>query len=334
MAPPHFHQFPRLPAELRLQIWETACSTYGTSYPNLQYVNIQDGEVSSIPWSKGKGNKSAYLIDGGLWRACKEPRQVIARHSHFDYWLRIQRKSFGNNGLLRSSITDNSGGYEAGQPAIIDASKTEEECRVLVYPASDIFCIQMDDWQTLKSDHSDDPSSQDDVYIYMSSLRCESHLRDLKTKNIAFEYDSSWLTDMPRSRYDCMLRETSARSCLVYLFYEKANPLSMRGVDIWIVDNEAKWFKDPSQQHETVYRDCDSEYIEIKWRDCADRWGDGPDVSAYAFEKIVRNMYPHNGLSRPTRHLFKLLVRRHNEVKRTTSRCKKECRRMGWCSCN
>ncbi|KAI0156429.1 hypothetical protein GGR57DRAFT_511386 [Xylariaceae sp. FL1272] len=100
-----FHPFPRLPAELRLMIWEAALhphepSAQFFSLANKRYnrceedlymgVAAKEGSDLAAPRCRQTGelswttnNRSAYMIDHGLWTASKESRAVMLKyHQH------------------------------------------------------------------------------------------------------------------------------------------------------------------------------------------------------------------------------------------------------------
>lgn len=100
-----FHLFPRLPGELRNLIWDNAVRN--TNLPGVHFfsegkpllphqhflgyhlnreaycANLGMSQtplsVSNRPPSWIEGNKSSYLIDAGMWTACKESRAVMKR---------------------------------------------------------------------------------------------------------------------------------------------------------------------------------------------------------------------------------------------------------------
>ena len=146
-----FHRFNQLPAELRLQIWEAACQPLPTrSNRGIHYVAAKDGLIVAKPdnWSQSPGtgdaSRSAFLIDGGLWRAYKESRNAISKHTRFNDWARVHKQAITIN-VLDTCRADWAGGEDSMHPAFIETSKGEGDCRVLVYPYRDIFCIQVDD---------------------------------------------------------------------------------------------------------------------------------------------------------------------------------------------
>ncbi|KAF5663643.1 tetracycline resistance protein [Fusarium heterosporum] len=370
MAPSVFHPFARLPVELRLQIWEAACVKSPASYRGLQYIDVWNEEAVPIPcdWPKSPGhfittnfNRSAYLIDGGLWRACKESREIIAKYTQFEDWVGIQRKAIIDSKSFYKYNADSSDGNKSHHPAIIGASEGEEECCMLVYPANDIFCIQVDDWADLKEQGSDPE-------IYMSFIRCkrddrkdyhaDEHEDDagwqrpqkLQLENIGLEFDNSWLVDLPDHVYD-LAYENSARGYLTNLLKQKADyldPLDFEREAIWIVDKWAKWFSNADEHHGTVYRDCDGEYIEVYCDDLVNPYSDdekAPNAAGF-LRKLVRLGFDDfyyqpespGGWFGPwgpePEKIVRLLVRRDNEVKEVTGKCKNKCFRIGWCICS
>ncbi|KAL6923404.1 hypothetical protein FSST1_000678 [Fusarium sambucinum] len=327
-----FHPFARLPVELRLQIWGVACLVSTPSDRRLQYVDVQDGEVVSSPcnWHQYREqippqskNRSSYLIDGGLWKACKESREVIAQHSHFYDWVRIQKQAIVDNDSFSKCPADWPGGHESAHPAIIDTCQDEDECRMLVYPARDIFCIQVEDWVALQQPHYDPE-------IRMSFIRYNNdYHHELIPNNITLEFGRSWLTDVPDWIYDLRM-ENSARGYLSYLL-DKNDSVRIDVEGLWIIDKEAKWFTNLSKHHATMYRDCDAEYIEVDWADVVNYTGDESPATASKFiQKLDRlfisSSYPSDadfdhslGRGGPVpQDVLRLLVRRDNEVKDPT----------------
>jgi hypothetical protein len=253
------------------------------------------------------------LIDGGLWRACKESRKVIARHSHYDGWLRIQKTAIREGRAFPLLSADWSGGEDEVHPALVETGEGEEGCRMLVHPSRDIFCIQVDNWIALQQDLHD-------IELEMSFIRIKkcfipSLLDQLSVSNIALELDESWLDDIPCTVSQAK-RENSARGYFAYLYSKfSRNGLSFEG--LWVMDKEAFWFDEDSQDHVTVYRDCDVEYGEVKWSDAVNY--DTPDaiINASHFMLEIGNWMverqPHYIHPEPE-EVWRLLVRRDKEV--------------------
>ncbi|KAF4967968.1 hypothetical protein FSARC_4580 [Fusarium sarcochroum] len=124
MALKSFHQFPRLPAELRIMIWKAALrpsdATRGAlhhfhmvhhrnhrlSAQPLNLVNMEwpygrrlpsNFHATCVPCSQHtlcsplgrKGTRSAYFWDSGMWLACWESRYVIGNHFKAQKWKRL-----------------------------------------------------------------------------------------------------------------------------------------------------------------------------------------------------------------------------------------------------
>ncbi|KAH6954850.1 hypothetical protein DER45DRAFT_540992 [Fusarium avenaceum] len=366
MAPSISHPFTRLPVELRLQIWEAACVGSPATRPGLQYVDLRNDRAVAMPcgWPKAseqisatKINRSAYLIDGGLWRACKESREVIAKRTHLEDWVRIQKRTIVDADRYLKYNSDRPGGNEY-HPAFIDTCEGEEECRMLVYPANDIFCIQVDNWIDLK-EQGYCPEIYMSLILYKSNDREDDNDDDydwpaLYLMNIALEFNSTWLVDLPDHEH-YLTDENSVRGYLAYLIKEKAFhgcDLNIEGEGIWIVDKEAKWFNkehhdNTDRHHDTVYRDCDGEYVEV-FRDQFVHYyrSDGGEPNAAVFLQRLDLMHIVDGYFSPwggewiessgpkSEKIVRLLVRQDNEVKETTWRCKSKCDRLGWCICS
>ncbi|KAF5000434.1 hypothetical protein FGRMN_1765 [Fusarium graminum] len=358
MIPSVFHPFARLPVELRLQIWEAACVRFPASHRGLQYIDVRDGEAVPIAcdWPKAPGqftttnsNRSAYLIDGGLWRACKESRERAI----------VDSKPFHKYSAAWSGVN------ESPHPAIIDACEGEEECRMVVFSANDIFCLQVDDWTDLKmqgsvpdistslirhkrDDRADD-RADDHEYDYEYDIRLPG-LQKLHLENIGLEFDSSWLVDLPDHIYD-MAYENSTRGYLANFLKEKADYLSLfttQREGMWIVDKRAGWYNNADTHHDTIYRDCDGEYIEVYCNDLADSYssdGEFPNAATFLRELVIlgfddcfsvpaspgRSMGPWNPEPKDE---VRLLVRRDYQAKEVAGRCKNKCFRIGRCICD
>ncbi|KAJ4126972.1 hypothetical protein NW768_008593 [Fusarium equiseti] len=323
-----FHPFDRLPVEVRLQIWESACFATTTSERCLQYVTVKDRRVIPLPchWrqsqvetSLDEKNKSAYLIDGGLWRACKESRKVIAQYSRYYDWLRIQEMAVQRNLYFSTFSADWAGGEDAVHPALIETCEGEEECCMLVYPARDIFCIKADNWKALQHDEPD----KFELEMSFIRKRYKDELipplwSELSVNNIALEFDRSWLESIPDYLRE-VKEEYSSRGYFGYLLFKHAmDTLSING--LWIIDKEAKWFDRHYEQHDTVYRDSDTEYVEVEWSAVIHLQSDEILANSSDFMYWVDDWlqeYWHNyaDLNAPEpKEIFRLLVRRGNEV--------------------
>ncbi|RFN48980.1 hypothetical protein FIE12Z_6828 [Fusarium flagelliforme] len=270
-------------------------------------------------WSQSPGtsdsSRSAFLIDGGLWRACKESREAIAKHTRFYNWARVHEQAIAID-PLDNCRGDWAGGDNSTHPAFIETCEGEEQCRVLVYPHRDIFCIQVDDWKSLQRGIFDSD-------LEMTFVHSNSHCVPprIVVANIAVKFDDSWLENIP----NCLSRlqgEISARGFFGSLLLEYHRNLGYLDA-LWIIDKDAWWYDTLSQDHDTVYRDGDEEYVEVDWSHIVHF-----RPSASTFMKKIDGFlidYPGlGGLNYPSnlrpRDVFRLLVRRdHGENSRFNS---------------
>ncbi|KAL2015398.1 hypothetical protein VTK56DRAFT_5536 [Thermocarpiscus australiensis] len=101
---------------------------------------------------EGLGNRpSAYLIDGGLWTACRESRRVIQRKFDSQAWDKARRDRYRNRG--RAGIGYPAGANENEMPAtgyFAPESGNAESYRIFtVFPHQDLFYLQPYNLETL-----------------------------------------------------------------------------------------------------------------------------------------------------------------------------------------
>ncbi|XEU96044.1 hypothetical protein FSHL1_001329 [Fusarium sambucinum] len=217
MATASFHLFSRLPTELQLMIWEEACATQQPHQRAIHHVDIvvhsQDLLLEVI--HPGFGNDpfgSACLVNFGLWKACRESRWVITRHFNHDRY----------NGWTKMKIRGT-----AGSP--------NSYC--LVDRNEDIFCIRANDWE-------DDPA---ECRLWFVGIT-----RALNVKNVAFEFDPTWLIDLPEDGF-VLKRESSPRGLLTHLLEDYA--FISRSPHVWLIDRETIWLTPKLPKPICVYGD-------------------------------------------------------------------------------
>ncbi|KAI1193263.1 hypothetical protein F5X97DRAFT_44605 [Nemania serpens] len=157
-----FHSFPLLPKELRDQIWEDCVHTFEPSAQFFSFFSYEhreheldelsgqavgcaerfratiaaprSRETGEISWSRH--NKSAYLIDHGLWTACWESREVIEKRYN------RQGRIWGDP-LKLSSVSR--------WPADTLAGSFQENGRLRCFtisPAADLICLKPFNYRT------------------------------------------------------------------------------------------------------------------------------------------------------------------------------------------
>lgn len=191
-----FHQFSDLPRELRDMIWSFAIRDdnpgvhiFGSLYlkknnrtesRRLMSCGKKSWAYAALPWrhyfdsldeNRSDENVSTYLIDGGLWTACKESRLIMEKHFRQSEWPKAQKCDEYYGGLTKENFKIPATGYFQGG---------ELHC-LTVFPHRDLFVLQLDDIAKGGWWHSG-----------LNSPLGEN-LRDCKgARHIAIEYRPEW----------------------------------------------------------------------------------------------------------------------------------------------
>ncbi|KAJ4003692.1 hypothetical protein NW752_011113 [Fusarium irregulare] len=257
-----FGSFPNLPAELRLQIWEEACHEAcrerEANHPGVQYTIVRESSPTRIdlvhqPVHLDGNARSGTMRDGGLWLACKESRDAIEEHCP--------------------------NGPGSGGKVLIG-----DEWSYYVHPSHDIFCIQ--DPEKIKHD---DVHSALHICTWVSPRTDYFH----KVKNIAIEFDPSWIKWLPRT-YKNMSAESTPRGFLARLLrsqYMNDN----HQTTVWLIDNEMKWSRRPSYycgiapepDYHEAFINCHETYVEV---DPVDACRYCPDKRSVAIRTFLCNL--------------------------------------------
>ncbi|RGP65904.1 hypothetical protein FLONG3_9036 [Fusarium longipes] len=186
MALTTFHPFPRLPFELRTQIWEAACLELCRSFRGIHYVTVGSLDVAPLShnWDGSKPkNNSIYLWDAGLWTACQESKRVIAKH-----WEKQPRPEHDVDIYNCCSYEEANYYYDTFWPewdfrntvTMLYSRVDGEHWRQMVDYRKDLLCVTVDDWEfvAIKSDDID-------LQIFL-----------FHDHDVAIEFDPSWLVDL------------------------------------------------------------------------------------------------------------------------------------------
>ncbi len=198
-----FHPFPRLPKELRDAIWALAIrpeqpsahfftvfdSSNDAEWSALSRVSIRhplqarcgpatpeshatdESQERQFSWSQG--NRSAYLIDSGLWTACTESRNAIERRFKVSEW----KKTFKNSSTR--DIFEN----PPVAPAVVSfTSESEWQC-CSTYPKTDVFFLRLFN-----------PTTIDWKFLW-STVPIFQHEEGFFANHIALDYDPSWFKE-------------------------------------------------------------------------------------------------------------------------------------------
>ncbi|KAI1777492.1 hypothetical protein F4818DRAFT_457321 [Hypoxylon cercidicola] len=199
MEPRTFHPFSWLPKELRDAIWDLAirsdrpsthfftvfdCSNdvewsvlsqysmrhqdvtrCGLAAPQNQTSNHHQQQFS---WTKG--NRSVYMVDSGLWMACRESREAMERRFRVTEWDIERETMFFSN--PRGDMPD--------APATASFTSNGEKQRCLIYPKSDLILLQ--------------PYSPDTVYCnyLIRTVPIFDRAIMFYVSHVAIDFDPQW----------------------------------------------------------------------------------------------------------------------------------------------
>ncbi|KAH7245427.1 hypothetical protein BKA59DRAFT_544702 [Fusarium tricinctum] len=339
MASSTFHPFSRLPTELRLKIWEAACFPFQQHHKGLHYVELLTvGDYSTrmrqmkrknqhldSDHSSNSANPSAYIWDVGLWKACKESREVILRHLNIDNPIKVRTDIQEDSSRPVSREND---GNDVQLGYLYNRDNSQQH-KLAVRPSQDIFCIRGGNWRP--PEYSFEFT---DIWIPLVNQAWYA----LKICNLAFEFDPSWNNNLSKSgfRLSEMIKENSPRGMFAKALYHTAD--GNTSPQLWIIDKSTPWLRSTDQDIHTVYYDCKHAYVEIAWEDTRSdttkqaRYGlasefiedlsflGQDDYNSYRFRaemSRLSNSYL-NTAEFDVKDAVKLLVRRDNEVKQFT----------------
>ncbi|KAF4945718.1 hypothetical protein FGADI_11721 [Fusarium gaditjirri] len=261
MSPATFHPFPNLPVEIRLQIWEDACFDWRSGRFGLHYIKLNENRQLAplnCEWqTTGPRNRSAYLWHAGLWTACKESRDVAAKHWRNQGWPDIQKntkdKSLGDVIWffsepfpppihLRKGLIHRKGDYEPWHQV------TGME--------RDIFCVTAESWEPLVRNWKPLHVDAEDEW--------GRHFIDDVT-NIAVEFDPSWYQTIEKFSPDtCVSDYPPSLAFLIRLLLDQAHNKESRKA-VQLIDRNVLWHVDDERlaRYHPIFVDCDHEYFEI-----------------------------------------------------------------------
>ncbi|KAF4997966.1 hypothetical protein FGRMN_3486 [Fusarium graminum] len=230
-----FHQFPDLPRELRDMIWNfvirddrPGVHIFGQYDPNkknmpesrpLFSAHVKSKTYSAPSWRNyfpapdlnvSDMDVSTYLIDGGLWTACKESRLVIDKHfdqsSWPDYFENLRRTHAlrGTNDVFR-------------MPATGQFARGSLHC-LTVFPNRDLFVLQLDSIEDL-----DWAAIGYDLPLGGCTLGWNG------SRHLAIEYQQEWVEPSPHSNRH-----------FINLFINAIFELEDKVERLWFIDHSLK----------------------------------------------------------------------------------------------
>jgi hypothetical protein len=272
-----FALFPRLPCELRLQVWEFALRPFSAHKGGINYVyaiyeaDAADADTKPLTiasWSRGieKGierkegqflcnraqngvssdpsHRSACLWDSGLLTACWESRDVIMRRCK-KYQQSTQPSRWAPYWPSY---------YE--EPSILHATDQDEDWYILCQRYKDIPCFTFPNWELLSKDESTE------VGVHKIPLHdmCEFHGAEIV---FALEFDASWILNWPKNDFD-IFDEASPRGYIARLLREYVRHPGASVCLIWLMDRKAApWETSESLEIPCrIFYDMDHDYVE------------------------------------------------------------------------
>ncbi|KAL9560900.1 hypothetical protein ACKAV7_014929 [Fusarium commune] len=254
---PAFHYFKRLPIEIRLKIWEAACLPCTDADHGLHYVTLDVVEEGGEDDEDEKWFENSVIFDANL-EGYFEEFEVESDDTGY-VTLRALKRPGEKSSKTTNPVNKSAYLWDAGLckdfPSTIVPFKKNEKWLPLVRTTHDIFCI---DTTKLKS------LSRSLFGMKLLAPFLGTRIFTIKERwNIAFKFDHSWNNAFP-SRENILKRENSPRGLLAH-WVEVLSEESVPAPNLWIVDDDVRWVARPGQVFETVYRDCDADYVQINW---------------------------------------------------------------------
>ncbi|KAF5681530.1 tetracycline resistance [Fusarium circinatum] len=341
---PTFELFSRLPTELRLKIWESACLLYSSRIEGgLHYVTV-DAVDTEDTWKADyihpvhdnpnlEGSIFDYEGDGyvalraleypcdktGNSLSLVKPPNKSAYLWDAGLWLActesrevVSKHSYSKEWLAcreQPLQSDERPWYRKDFPsAIVPQNKSEKWCP-LVKPNCDMFCIDTSNLEAIPQ------------YPYMDMMLLVPFFGTKKFTvignwNIAFKFDRSWNENFPFNWSDLMEREDSIRSRL-------ANSLSHEQVavdpvpSLWIIDDTVHWIAQSHQTYRAAWRDLEDEYVAIDWDETRSNMVDRTQGAVTYFLNALQHLADNDDYfyhSPPFSLSIGLLVRRGNQL--------------------
>ncbi|KAF4904676.1 hypothetical protein CGCF415_v001560 [Colletotrichum fructicola] len=217
-----FHSFSKLPAELRLSIWELAVRPTDPDHPGAHFFSVQRDiktgkrfttfpsftQKSKPLWKED--NPSAYFYDFGMWTACKESRTVVIKQMGGRY-----------KDLRRGK-----------NRAVAHIRHGQEDITFGLLPRQGLLCIQLPDTENLDP-YKDDPLS------YLNIRMNWSVYWESNPDAIAFEYDESWAFDPEEDYIGAMMAEPGPRGAFLKLL-DRAISDEFFGVHLFLIQYGSK----------------------------------------------------------------------------------------------
>ncbi|KAF5534181.1 hypothetical protein FMEXI_11427 [Fusarium mexicanum] len=243
-----FHPFPRLPYELREQIWQDACFQLAERRRNIYYVYMDENRniwprdydwKTDDPSNRFGYTWHSYIWHVGLWTACRESNYAVREFEDLYFGLPRPRRCM----------------------RVVSPQKCDSLPRDQVIDLTeDICCINTDSWGSLLrpwepiSLHTDDP-------------RPRKQLK--KPRNIGVKFDPSWEEELQKAVentcFDTVLRDFSPPlAFMIRLLFEVAREVFRGRSKVMLIDDESEWQSFDTEGHGGCrIFDIGQEYVEL-----------------------------------------------------------------------
>ncbi|KAF5593216.1 uncharacterized protein FSUBG_9892 [Fusarium subglutinans] len=241
-----FHFFPRLPFELREQIWQDACLQLGPSerLRNIHYMYMDENRNiwprdydlrTDDPSNRSGYTWHSYIWHVGLWTACRESHYAVRDFE--DLYFRLPRP----RRCMRVISAQHSDSLPRSQ--VIDLTQ-------------DICFITTDSWESLLRPWRP-------IYVQTEDARGRRRLR--KPQNIGVKFDPSWEEELENACFATVLRDFSPPlAFMIRLLFEVAREVFRGRSKVMLIDDESEWQSFDTEGHGgcRVF-DSGQEYVEL-----------------------------------------------------------------------
>ncbi|KAF4945719.1 hypothetical protein FGADI_11722 [Fusarium gaditjirri] len=242
-----FHSFPRLPFELREQIWQFACWQLTERRRDIHYLYM-DGNRNIWPqdydWKTGDPSNisgytwHSYIWHVGLWTASRESRDAVKKLK--DHYIRL-----GLHPPIRSCMR------------VVSPQKSDSLPRDQVIDLTQDICfITSDSWESLLRPWKP-------IYLQTEDARGRKQMK--KPRNIGVKFDPSWDEELENADFRTVLRDFSPPlAFMIRLLFDVA-PDNFRGQSkVMLIDDASEWQSFDTEGHggSRIF-DSGQEYVEL-----------------------------------------------------------------------
>ncbi|KAF6825028.1 hypothetical protein CMUS01_09983 [Colletotrichum musicola] len=233
------------PPDLGREIWELAVrpSECGVHFSMNDWYSLANGDQGSVydvePHTTGpliaapgfptelswvKDNPSTYLVDAGLWTACRESRAVMETRFRTAYWRKKrQRRRKRKSGRRPSTISMYR--HEDG-PGLACFRQGNEDWTCAVFPHRDLFCFR------------GVPAASVDVHYDLGwhSPFGSRWLGFGGLRRVAFEFDETWTFDHGKDRIKDLVGLDDPRGVFLETLDQIVESEGTSGMRLFLID--------------------------------------------------------------------------------------------------